>query len=113
MALVEAYSTSSGKKLPYLVPEEHIDHPVLGAKLARLPSQRNDAALDDLKGARLDRALEEADLPKTGTADEKRARLAERLAAPHIPASSTGDGHEPPASGDHQTKENPNAQDHL
>ncbi len=34
----------------------------------------------ELKGAALDKALEDADLPKTGTADEKRARLAEAKA---------------------------------
>lgn len=34
-------------------------------------------AHSDLKGAALDEALEKAGLPKTGTADEKRARLAE------------------------------------
>lgn len=33
-----------------------------------------------LKGAALDDALDDADLPKTGTADEKRARLAEHQA---------------------------------
>lgn len=40
MALVDAYNTKTGDKLPYLVPEDHIDHPVLGANLSRLPSQR-------------------------------------------------------------------------
>lgn len=32
---------------------------------------------EDLKGAALDEALEDAGLPKSGTADEKRARLVE------------------------------------
>lgn len=40
MALVDAYNTKTGAKLPYLVPEDHIDHPVLGANLSRLPSQK-------------------------------------------------------------------------
>lgn len=34
-------------------------------------------AAEDLKGAALDKALEDAGLPKTGTADEKRERIAE------------------------------------
>lgn len=38
MAFIEAYNTETGKKLPYLVPEHHIDHPLLGANLSRLPS---------------------------------------------------------------------------
>ena len=37
-------------------------------------------AAAELRGAALDEALEQAGLPKTGTADEKRARLAERRA---------------------------------
>lgn len=41
MALVDAYDTKTGKKLPYLVPEEHIDHPVLGKRLSRLPSDQS------------------------------------------------------------------------
>lgn len=35
---------------------------------------------DDLKGKALDEALDAAGLPKSGTADEKRARLAEHQA---------------------------------
>lgn len=38
-------------------------------------------AAADLKGADLDAALEQAELPKTGTADEKRQRLADHAAA--------------------------------
>ena len=38
-------------------------------------------APEDLKGESLDAALKEAGLPTTGKADEKRARLAEHLAA--------------------------------
>lgn len=41
-------------------------------------SSTSDSA--DLKGAALDEALESAGLPKSGTADEKRARYAEHLA---------------------------------
>ena len=37
---VAAYDTETGKKLDYLVPEHHIDHPVLGARLSRLPSDK-------------------------------------------------------------------------
>ena len=36
---------------------------------------------EDLKGEALDAALKEAGLPVSGSADEKRARLAEHLAA--------------------------------
>ena len=36
-----------------------------------------DAKPEKLTGAALDKALDEADLPKDGTADEKRARLDE------------------------------------
>lgn len=36
--------------------------------------------VDELKGARLEEALKANDLPLSGTADEKRARLAEHLA---------------------------------
>ncbi|EFQ82703.1 hypothetical protein HMPREF0063_11912 [Aeromicrobium marinum DSM 15272] len=39
MAFVDAYDTKTGKKLPYLVPEHHIDHPVLGKRIARIPSK--------------------------------------------------------------------------
>jgi membrane-bound lytic murein transglycosylase B len=42
-------------------------------------------AQSDLKGAALDEALEKAGLPKTGTADEKRARLAEHNHNPVTP----------------------------
>lgn len=43
-----------------------------------LHATAEDAA--DLKGAALDEALDEADLSKSGTADEKRTRLAEFVA---------------------------------
>lgn len=35
MALVPAYDTRTGEKLPYFVPEHHITHPVLGKHLSR------------------------------------------------------------------------------
>lgn len=40
MAFVAAYSKKTGKKLPYLVPEHHLDHPVLGQSISRLPSAK-------------------------------------------------------------------------
>ena len=43
------------------------------------------AAAEALKGKALDDALEAADLPKSGTADEKRARLAEHEAESATP----------------------------
>lgn len=42
---------------------------------------------EELKGAALDQALEDAGLSKSGSADEKRARLAEHEAA-SLPAAS-------------------------
>ena len=44
MAFVAAYSKKTGKKLPYLVPEHHLDHPVLGRNLSRLPSAKKKAS---------------------------------------------------------------------
>ena len=38
--LVSAYDPETGKKLDYLVPEAHIDHPILGSRLSRLPSAK-------------------------------------------------------------------------
>lgn len=34
MALVPAYDTRTGEKLPYFVPQHHIEHPVLGKHLS-------------------------------------------------------------------------------
>lgn len=41
-----------------------------------------DGSPEELRGAALDEALDEAALPKTGTADEKRRRYAEHLQNP-------------------------------
>lgn len=90
MPFVNAYDPVTGKKLPYLVPEHHIDHPLLGQRLERLPSDGKTPAVGAveqaergsveeahlLKGTALDAALAAADLPTGGKADEKRARLA-------------------------------------
>jgi hypothetical protein len=46
-------------------------------------------AAEDLKGQALDQALKDADLPATGRADEKRARLAEHEAAALAAASES------------------------
>jgi hypothetical protein len=58
-----------------------IDYHGLGPTDSPTPEQRQAAEQADdaaeLKGEALDKALEEAGLPKSGTADEKRARLAE------------------------------------
>ena len=43
MTFVNAYDTTTGQKLPYLVPEHHIDHPILGRNLSRFPSQQKQA----------------------------------------------------------------------
>lgn len=91
MSFVHAYDPVTGKKLPYLVPEHHIDHPILGQRLERFPSdgqlpagdvaqQASVGSVEEahlLKGEALDAALTAADLPTSGKADEKRARLVE------------------------------------
>ena len=46
------------------------------AEQAAAAAAAEEAEAEDLKGKELDAALEAANLPKTGTADEKRARLA-------------------------------------
>lgn len=38
MALVNAYNTRTGKKVPHQVPEHWIDHPRIGKHLSRTPS---------------------------------------------------------------------------
>lgn len=56
----------------------------LEAERAQLDAQLSDLPSDDpanLKGQALDKALDDAGLSKDGTADEKRARLAEHLQA--------------------------------
>ena len=40
MAFVYAYSKRTGKKLANQVPEEWLDHPVLGKGLSRTPRQK-------------------------------------------------------------------------
>lgn len=54
MALIDAYDTRTGEKLPQLVPEHWIDHPVLGVHLSRLPSQKARAATKAKKSAKAD-----------------------------------------------------------
>lgn len=60
---------------------ELVEAPAAGAPATsediELAAQKLEAS--QLKGEELEKALEDADLPKTGTADEKRARLAEHL----------------------------------
>ena len=54
MAFVAAYSKKTGKKLPYLVPEHHLDHPVLGRNLSRLPSAKKKASRKKAAGKKAD-----------------------------------------------------------
>lgn len=49
-------------------------------------------AVDDLKGQQLDDELKARGLPTTGKADEKRARLAEHIAAAPDAPQPDGDG---------------------
>lgn len=39
MRFVEAYDRHTGEKLPHLVPERFIGHPVIGPHLAKTPRQ--------------------------------------------------------------------------
>lgn len=41
---VDAYDTRTGRKLPHLVPEARLDHPVWGRYLARTPRSKAPAA---------------------------------------------------------------------
>lgn len=52
---------------------------------AELAAAAAELETQELKGAALDEALEEAGLSKSGTADEKRARLADHLADTSTP----------------------------
>lgn len=40
MTFVRAYDSRTGQKLEHLVPERHIDHPVLGKHLSRTPRSK-------------------------------------------------------------------------
>lgn len=102
--LVNAWDTRTGK--PRQVPVHWFDHEDLSANLTRTdpkipqvapegvnqvarPDDRDyataeevagaAAAAGELKGKALDAELEKAGLPKTGSADEKRAALAEKV----------------------------------
>ncbi|MFC5676071.1 hypothetical protein [Aeromicrobium endophyticum] len=112
MPLVEAYSTTTGKKLPYLVPEDHLDHPVLGANKSRLPSQAAAVTVaslrEEIKTRNADR--DEADrIPSSGNKAELVAALAADDARPPTdPVNPT----QTPAPGD-ENKENPHAEADL
>jgi hypothetical protein len=56
--------------------------PVCWPAAAPTQLQAQQAAANELKGDALAAALDDAGLPKTGTADEKRASLVEDLATP-------------------------------
>lgn len=53
-----------------------LDQPAVADNGRPLGPREAAESSSDLKGAALDEALEQAGLPKTGSADEKRARLA-------------------------------------
>lgn len=40
MALIEAYDTRTGERLPYLVPEHFVGHPALGPHMSKTPRQK-------------------------------------------------------------------------
>lgn len=63
-------------------------------RLGRASAGTTETVVEDheLKGAALDAALDAAGLPKTGTADEKRARLAEHNDTPAPNTSSNTSG---------------------
>lgn len=57
--------------------EQHAQMDTDGASSVTSTDEQTSA--EDLKGQALDKALEDAGLPKTGTADEKRERLAREV----------------------------------
>lgn len=71
---IYVYSKRTGRK--HRVPAHWVDIPALFKPFRKTPTQRADDGELALKGKALDDALEAAGLPKTGTADEKRAVLA-------------------------------------
>jgi len=77
-AFIDVYSKRTGRK--QRIPEHWLTIASLAAPFRKTPTQRRDEGELDLKGKGLDEALELAGLPKTGTADEKRAAIAEHLA---------------------------------
>lgn len=40
MALIDAYDTRTGKKVPHRVPEHFVGHPALGPHLSKTPRQK-------------------------------------------------------------------------
>ena len=40
MSLIEAYNKHTGEKLPHLVPEKWVGHPVFGPSLSKTPRQK-------------------------------------------------------------------------
>lgn len=92
---IEAYGKASGRKV--LIPSHWLDIPSFAEKFRKTPTQRRDDGEIDLKGKALDDALDDAGLPKTGTADEKRAAIAEHLAE-NFSHTSPDVSDEPPAN---------------
>lgn len=66
---------TDGKPSVITVPDEIAEYMDRNPDWERIPEPGPDP--EDLKGVELDKALEEAGLPKSGKADQKRARLAD------------------------------------
>lgn len=71
---ITTFGHAAGSHQPESAGEADPEQEIAGAEAA-------DGGQPELKGGALDEALEEAGLPKTGSADEKRARLADHRAA--------------------------------
>lgn len=126
MASVDVYDTKTGQKLPYQQPEHIVDHPVLGTRLSRIPSTRDQ---DTLTGppstewtvAQLETYAETNGIDLSGFRSSKADRVAAIDAATHAglnPAQTSDDNvqdsssptggsdtTEPPADGDQTTQE--------
>lgn len=73
MPLYRNNETGDVETIPVEMQDKYDNNPIFAAWSRFVPE--SEAA--DLKGAALDEALEDAGLPKSGSADDKRARLAE------------------------------------
>lgn len=96
---IDVYSKATGKKTR--VPAHWEKNPKLFAPFEKTPRQKAADGEVELKGKALDAALEEAGLPTTGTAAEKRAALAEHLAADTTDPLETTDGSNEPTEPPH------------
>lgn len=124
MPFVDVYDTKTGKKLPYQQPEHFVDHPILGARLSRLPSDVgapegppstdwSAAQLDayaetngiDLSGSKASKATRVAAIEAATAAGLNPAQTSDGLVQDSTPPPGDADSTEPPAAGDQTTQE--------